>query len=77
MGTVNEQGEGRQTSSDEGEAVFVLNISFGEEEALLMVIILLYNNAKEHFLKLKLLMYIEIVQKRSDYMFKKFFYIFP
>ena len=57
--------------------MFVLNISFGEEEALLMVIILLYNNAKEHFLKLKLLMYIEIVQKRSDYMFKKFFYIFP
>ena len=52
--------------------MFVVNISFGGEEALLMVIILLYSNAKEHFLKLKLIMYIEIVQERSDYMIKNF-----
>ena len=68
VGTVNEKGEGGQTSSDKGDGVFVLNISFCGEEALLMFIILLYSNAKQHFLKLKLVMYIEILRKRSNYM---------
>ena len=30
-----------------------------------MFIILLYSNVKQHFLKLKLVMYIEIVQKKD------------
>ena len=55
-----------------GEGVFVLNISFGGDEALLMLIILVYSNAKQHFLKLTLVMHIEIVRKRSDYIIKNF-----
>ena len=60
VGTLNEK-RGGQTSNDEGERMFVLNISFSGEEALLMFIILLYSNAKHQFLKLKLVMYIEII----------------
>ena len=40
--------------------VFVLDSSFGGEKALLMIIVLLYRNAKQYFLKLKLEMYIKI-----------------
>ena len=71
VGTVSEQGEG-QTSGDEDEVMFVLNISFGGEKALLMLIILVYSNVKQLFLKSKLMMYIETVRKRSDYIIKNF-----
>ena len=67
--TVSEQGGG-QTSGDEDEVMFVLNISFGGEKALLMFIILVYSNVKQLFLKSKLVMYIETVQKGSDYIIK-------
>ena len=50
----------------------MLNISFGGEKALLMFIILLYSNIKQLFLKSKLVMYIETMRKRSDYIIKNF-----
>ena len=51
----------------------MLNIFFDGEEALLMLIFLVCRNSKQNFLKLKLVMYIEMVGKMSDYIVKKFY----
>ena len=53
-------GGGRGRERGGGWGVFVLDSSFGGEKALLMIIVLLYRNAKQYFLKLKLEMYIKI-----------------
>ena len=42
-----------------------------------MFTFLIYSNAKQNFLKLKLVMYIKMVRKTSDYIIKNFYLYFP